>query len=134
MPPEREAGRGGDRSDAGSVGEDEFRIGEITQRRPRPAVEMIEGDDVGLGAIRPGSTGGPGEIGQRVGVSQRHAGPWRERVYSNRSSRRNRHDTVESGTAEITIDRRRQIGRIGGNRGWTLRSLALCLSWPMRSR
>ena len=59
---EREAGRSGNRSDAGGVGKDEFRIREITQRRSGPAVELIEGDDVGLGTVRPGSNGAPAEI------------------------------------------------------------------------
>jgi hypothetical protein len=51
-----------------------------------------------------------------VGSRKRHAVSWRERVHRNCSSRCNCHDAVESGTTEITIDRRRQIGRIGGNR------------------
>ena len=77
---------------------------------------MVEGDDVGLGAVRAGSNGGPGEIGQCGCIRQRHASPWREGVHGNRVPRCDRHDTVESGTTEITIDGGRQIGGIGGNR------------------
>ena len=105
VPANRKAGRGSDRSDTRGVGKDEFRIRETTQRCPGPAVKLIEGDDVGLGTVRPGSNGAPVEICQRVCITQRDAAPWRERVHRNCSSRRNRHDAVGSSTAKIPIDR-----------------------------
>jgi hypothetical protein len=57
-----EARRRGHWSDAGSIRKDEFRIREITQRCPGPAVEIIKCDDVGLRTIRSCRHGTPSEI------------------------------------------------------------------------